>query len=308
MQSADTGHGRASSRLRDTYNIQEELSMKRILVLEFAFAGAVLCGVCAAQSAQSQASGSASGQTSVAAGQSGAQAAGNASAAASEAGKVSENGAKAASASHLQTGSTMQAELVKSVDAKKCKVGDEVIAKTTADMKSEGHVVVPKGSKLVGHVTEVTAHSKEQANSALGIAFDHAILKNGTTMPMMLSIQAIGRGQAAAASMQDDGMSGGGGAAGSSGARAGGGGVLGGVRSTAGGVVDSAANTAGGAVNSVGGTAGGALSANSQGVVGLPGVSLASQSSTSANASVITSQGSNVHLDSGTEMILRVNQ
>jgi len=75
--------------------------------------------------------------------------------------------------------------------------------------------------------------------------------------------------------------------------------------------VDTAGNTAGAAVNSAeatGGTASGSLSASSQGVIGLPGMSLSTQTSTSTNASVIGSQGSNVHLDSGTEMILRVNQ
>jgi hypothetical protein len=180
-------------------------------------------------------------------------------------------------------------------------------------VKSEGHVVIPKGSKLVGHLTEVKAHSKDQETSELGIAFDHAILKNGTEMPLALGIQAIGRSQASAAAMADDTMAPGStGAMGSTGARAsGGGGVLGGVGSTAGSVVNTAGSTAGAAVNTAGGATGavsGSLSASSQGVVGMPGLSLATRTSTSANGSVISSQGNNVHLDSGTEMILRVNQ
>jgi hypothetical protein len=284
--------------------------MKGILVSLFAVA--VLTGVGIAQSAQSQASGSASQQTSAATGQSGAQATGNASAAASQAGQVSGKNAQAASASQLQAGSTLQAELVKPVDTKKNKVGDEVVAKTTHDVKSEGHVVIPKGSKLIGHVTEVKAHSKEQANSQLGIAFDHAILKNGTEIPLALGIQAIGRSQASAAAMADDTFAtGSAGGTGGSGARASGGGVLGGVGSTTGGAVNTVANTAGAAANtagSAGGAVSGSLSASSQGVVGLPGLSLSTQTSSSANASVISSQGSNVHLDSGTAMILRVNQ
>lgn len=285
--------------------------MKRILV--WLFAGAVLAGVSVAQNAESQTSGSTSQAASVATGPSAGQTDANASATTSQAGNVSAKNAQVTGASQLQAGSTVQAELVKPVDARKSKVGDEVLAKTTHDVKSEGHVVIPKGSKLVGHVTEVKEHSKEQATSELGIAFDHAVLKNGTEMPLALSIQAIGRSQASAAAVTDDTMAtGSAGAMGSPGARAsGGGGVLGGVRSTAGTVVDTAGSTAG-AVANTGGAAGGAvsgpLSANSHGVVGLPGLSLATQTSTSANASVISSQGSNVHLDSGTEMILRVNQ
>jgi hypothetical protein len=284
--------------------------MKKILVS--LFAGAVLAGVGVAQNAESQASGSTSQAASVATGSSAAPTGANVSATASQASKGSDKNAQLTGASQLQAGSTVQAELVKPLDAKKSKVGDEVLAKTTHDVKSAGHVVIPKGSKLVGHVTEVKAHSTEQATSELGIAFDHAILKNGTEMPVALGIQAIGRSQTSAAAMADDTMAtGGAGAMGSSGALAsGGGGVLGGVRSTAGTVVDTAGSTAGAAVNtagSAGGAVSGTLSTSSQGVIGLPGLSLSQQPSTSANASVISSPGSNVHLESGMEMILRVN-
>jgi len=264
--------------------------MKRILVC--LLAGVALAGVCVAQSAQSEASGSAAQAT-----------------------KASDKNVQAATASQLQAGSTVQAELVKPRDTRKNRVGDEVIAKTTHDVKSEGRVVIPKGSKLVGHVTEAKAQSKQQATSELGIAFDHAILKNGEEVPLSLGIQAIGRSQAAATAVEDDTM-----ATGNSGtgtmrspsprptASAG---ALGAVRSTAGGEVDTAGSTAG-AVNSTagaaGGTVSGSLSPTSQGVVGMRGLSLSPQTSPSANGSVISSQGSNVHLDSGTEMILRVNK
>src|SRR5258707_143700 len=82
----------------------EELSMKRILISFFA--GAMLAGVCMAQSAQSQASGSASQEPSASAGKSGAQAASSASAATSEAAKVSDKGTRAqgAAANQLQAG------------------------------------------------------------------------------------------------------------------------------------------------------------------------------------------------------------
>ena len=268
---------------------QGGLSMKRILVS--IFAGMTLAGVCVAQSAQSEASGSASQAT-----------------------KVSDKSAQVASASQLQAGSEVQAQLVKPIDAKKSKVGDEVIAKTTHDVKSEGRVVIPKGSKLVGHVTEAKVRSQGQATSELGVAFDRAILKGGEEMPLALGIQAIGRGQAAATDVEDDTMAAGSGTMRSSGARpsGGGGGALGAVRSTAGGVVGTAGSATGSVVNSgtgaVGGAASGSLSATSRGVVGMPGLSLSGQNATSASGSVITSQANDVHLDSGTEMILRVNQ
>ncbi len=132
-------------------------------------------------------------------------------------------------------------------------------------------------------------------------------------MPLALGIQAIGRGLAATTDVEDDTMATGSGTMRPSGARpSGGGGVLSGARSVTGGVVDTGSTAAGSVVNSgtgaVGGAVAGSLAATSQGVVGMPGLSLSGQNSTSANGSVISSPGSNVHLDSGTEMILRVNQ
>jgi hypothetical protein len=290
--------------------------MKRILV---SLCVPVLAfGIAGAQEVQSQASGSATQDATVSAGQTGAHATSNTSATASQAATVSDkdNHAQVTSASQLQAGSTLQAQLTKPLDARKNKVGNEVIAKTTSDVKSNGRVVVPKGSKLVGHVTQVQAHGKGQANSELGIAFDRAVLKNGTEMPLMLSIQAIGRAQGNAAAdndmMADTGMMGSSGARGS-----GGGGLARGVGSTAGSVVNTAGSAAGSATNVAGSAAGslpsttqasGALTASSQGVVGLHGLSLSADASNSTHGSVITSNGGNVHLDSGTEMVLRVNQ
>ena len=103
---------------------------------------------------------------------------------------------------------------------------------------------------------------------------------------------------------------------GSTGSRTSGGGMLSGVKATAGGVVSTADSAAGAAVNAAGPTGStvslnrdlsGSLSSTSQGVVGMPGLSLETQTSTSTQASVISSNSSNVHLDSGTEMVLRVN-
>ena len=107
----------------------------------------------------------------------------------------------------------------------------------------------------------------------------------------------------------------------------GGRGTLGGVTSAAGGAVGAVSNTAanvggaaGGAVNSttnaagsvagtskgaVGGlNAAGQLTSNSQGVFGLSGLSLNAAASNATQGSVITSTGKNVHLDSGTRMLL----
>src|SRR5262249_50503607 len=59
------------------------------------------------------------------------------------------------------------------------------------DMKTNsGNVVLPKDTKILGHVTSAQARGKEQKESALSITFDHAVVK-GDQMPLPMSIQAV---------------------------------------------------------------------------------------------------------------------
>jgi hypothetical protein len=86
---------------------------------------------------------------------------------------------KASGATAMLKDASFLAELSKSLDAKKLKAGDEVTAKTMDDISSGDQVLIRKGSKLVGHVTEAQPHSKENPESRLGIVFDKAILRDG---------------------------------------------------------------------------------------------------------------------------------
>jgi hypothetical protein len=83
-----------------------------------------------------------------------------------------------AAQSSLTNGTQMQAELTKSLDAKKAKSGDEVTAKVIQDVKVNGSTLLQKGSKLVGHVTEAQGKTKE-GECKLGVVFDKAIPKGG---------------------------------------------------------------------------------------------------------------------------------
>ena len=103
------------------------------------------------------------------------------------------NGAAGSGASLLPAGSTLQAELIAPVDARKNKAGGEVLAKVTHDVKASGNVVIPKGSRVVGHVTEVKSRSKDQPSSKVGVVFDRVVLKNGGEVAVAMRIQAIGR-------------------------------------------------------------------------------------------------------------------
>ena len=93
--------------------------------------------------------------------------------------------------STLPAGATISAELTKSVDAKKAKVGDPVMAKVTEDVKSGSTTVIPKGSKITGQVTSAQPHEKGGAASTLALRFDKVTLKDGKEMPMAATIQAI---------------------------------------------------------------------------------------------------------------------
>jgi hypothetical protein len=197
------------------------------------------------------------------------------------------------------------------IDSKKAKPGDPVAARTTEPSKSNGKTVIPKGSKLVGHVTQASARSKGDSQTALGIVFDKAILKNGQEVPLNVAIQALASAQSAATANAGNDLAAAGGAgayAGGSG-RAAGGGALGGVTSTAGGALNSTAhsatNTVAGSKGAVGGlNAAGQLTSSSQGVFGLQGVNLSSATTDAAQGSLITCTGKNLHLDSGTQLLL----
>ena len=269
--------------------------------------------------AQSQTGAQSSSQASVEAGHRQAQTSGNASASTSAS---AQNGQANGS---LATGTAFNAALSSPIDSKKCKPGDPVNAHSTEAVKSEGKTVIPKGSKLVGHVTQASARGKGESESSLGIVFDKAILKNGQEIPLNAGIQAIASAQSSASAAGSDLDTMGASAAGSG--MAGGRSPLGGVASTVGGAAGTVTNTAanvggvaGGTVNSaanaggsIAGTSKGAVgglntagqfSSNSQGVFGLNGLNLSAAGSNATEGSVITSTGKNVQLESGTRMLL----
>jgi hypothetical protein len=220
--------------------------------------------------------------------------------------------APAQGASRIAPGSVIPVELTKTVDAKKAKTGDEVVAKVTEDMKTgSGQVLVPKDTKVIGHVTGVQARSKEQKESQLAIVFDRAVTKDGNTMQQPMSIQAVigqqqnnnpnapGGNEPAAIPSPGGGMPAGGG---------GGGGRTGSMSSP------QASNTTPPPSASAGtplpdtGSNGShpAINAQTQGVIGIANLNL-SPASGGAPGSVMTSEKSNVKLESGTMLLLKVN-
>ncbi len=302
--------------------------MKRLGFL--LLAGALFTWNASAQTgASAQTNASAKTNTSANASKSGAQASagGSASSSSSASAQAGQNSAS------LDSGTTLEAALANSLDAHKNKVGDQVVAKTTHDVKSGGQVVIPKGSKLIGHVSQAQARGEGQAQSALGVVFDHAVLKNGRQMPLHVVVQALAAAETATSASAEGMepmapvMAGGSGGAMGSGRPSGGGllsgagsavnSTVGAASSATGSVADaasrpvgatasSATNAAGSATAGHGGlNAAGMLTSTTSGVFGLKGLSLNSEASNATQGSLIVSSTRNVHLDSGTRMLLR---
>ena len=244
------------------------------------------------------------------------------------AGASASAGKQGSESASLAAGTALNAELNQSLDSKKSKPGDSVTARTTEAVKSDGKVILPKGTKLVGHVTRASARAKGDQDSALALQFDRAVLKNGQEIPLAVSIQALAAAREATAVGGDDLEGAGVVGAGAGATNNSGRGMAGGVAGTAAGAASGAASTvprtaqgATGAVNSTvngaaGATAGttagmtgglnasGQLSSTSRGVFGLNGLTLSAAAANSTEGSVVSSAGKNVHLDSGTRMLL----
>ena len=210
-------------------------------------------------------------------------------------------------APRIAPGSVIPVKLTKTVDAKKAKTGDEIVAKVTMDLKNNaGTIVVPKDTKVVGHVTEAQARGKEQKESEVAIAFDRVDVKNGETMQMPMSIQAIiaplsANSANAGSAPSTNSYPQPGGTTTAAGARSG---SMEGTPPTA-----NVPQTAGSAPAQSPTTtqAQQPITGNTKGVIGIANLSLSTALDT-PQGSVVSSEKNNVKLDDGTFLLLRVNQ
>jgi hypothetical protein len=86
---------------------------------------------------------------------------------------------------------TVSGELEGKLDAKTARVGETVVLKTTGQVTTADGTVIPKGTRLIGHVTEAQAHDSSHSDSQLGIAFDRAALKNGQSLSIDSTIESV---------------------------------------------------------------------------------------------------------------------
>jgi hypothetical protein len=93
--------------------------------------------------------------------------------------------------SHAYEMSWVTCELDGKLDSKTAKAGDRVVIKTTDKVQTSDGTVIPRGARLVGHVTEVQAYSEQHGPARIAIAFDHAELKNGQSIAVHTLIRSV---------------------------------------------------------------------------------------------------------------------
>jgi hypothetical protein len=197
-------------------------------------------------------------------------------------------------------GTELRVELDKTIDAKKAKAGELVVAKTLDEIREGNQVVAPRGSKVIGHIVAATPHEKGSP-STLEIAFDKFDLGNASQVPIKATIQALAKpANNPSPEPSSIGQLGGGNPA------MGGGNRMGGMQ-PGGSMGQPPGSPNVGNTGTMGGTPAPSpsteISANARGVAGISGVSL---SLGPTQDSVLTSEKHNVKLDSGTQMVLRV--
>ncbi len=82
-------------------------------------------------------------------------------------------------------------KITKTLDSSKLKEGDAIEVETAGSFKLPDGTLVPKGSKLAGHVTAAKARSKGDPESQLTVTFDKLNIANGKQLPVKGVVQAV---------------------------------------------------------------------------------------------------------------------
>ena len=91
----------------------------------------------------------------------------------------------------IAPGTLIWAEFTKSLDARRNRVGDPVEAKTSVDLLVRGKIILPRNTKVLGHVTAVKPRTKDSPESFIAITLDHFILRNGQEVAVSMAVQAL---------------------------------------------------------------------------------------------------------------------
>lgn len=84
----------------------------------------------------------------------------------------------------IDSGTLIQVEMNSDIDAKKAHAGDIFRTRLWDAVRSGDKVILPKNTIVAGHVVAAQPRTKDNPESRLTIAFDKAVLKNGSELPL----------------------------------------------------------------------------------------------------------------------------
>jgi hypothetical protein len=94
---------------------------------------------------------------------------------------------------------SVETELTSRLDSTNAVVGQPVTAKTLEPAKLADGTALPRGTRLVGHVARVQAHTQDQPYAMLAISFDRAELKGGQSVALRSELRMVAPPVSAAA-------------------------------------------------------------------------------------------------------------
>ena len=198
------------------------------------------------------------------------------------------------------SGTVLRVQLDKTIDAKKAQVGDQVLGHTTDDLHSDPPGLTNKGCKIIGHIVAVTPHQGDTA-STMTVVFDKMILKDGYEMKLPATIQAVGFPDTYVDVNNDQTITKMGGNVGDTHAQSGNSNPMANIGSGGG---DPRGYGGQRMPSSMPSNSDAKLPMNAQGAVGMAGVTLGAGT---GQGTTLTSQKKNVKIESGMQMILRVD-
>lgn len=116
---------------------------------------------------------------------------------------ASASQAPAAAQIKIDPGTLIQVEMNSDVDVKKAHAGDIFRTRLWVDVRSGEKVILPQKTVVVGHVVEAQPRTKDNPESRLTIAFDKAVLKDGSELPLRGVVARVQLSQMAAAAAAD---------------------------------------------------------------------------------------------------------
>ena len=87
--------------------------------------------------------------------------------------------------------STLIGVLTSSLESRSATVGQEFTLKTISDLVVEGQLIIPRGSRVLGHVTEAVTKGKDQSQSELSLVIEKAVRPDGSEVPLQGIIAAL---------------------------------------------------------------------------------------------------------------------